>query len=65
MNALKLIALTLVDLAKQLWSLLQALGVAIRGSRGQAGRDAVELERLDRIRHPSKYLEKVNVAPPK
>ncbi len=64
MHKLKLIGLTLLAFAKQTWSLPHALGAAVRRSRGRAGRNADELERLDRIRNPSKYLEKVNGTPP-
>jgi hypothetical protein len=58
MYILKLICLTFVQLVKQVWSLPQALGLAVRQRRQQIARDELETERLDRIRNPSKYLGK-------
>jgi len=58
MNALKLIWLTIVQLAKQAWSLPRKATVAVRQRRHQTVLDENEAERLDRIRNPSKYLGK-------
>jgi len=57
-NTLKQIYLTLVQLAKQVWSLPQAIANAIQRRKMQAVRNERETERLDRIRNPSKYLGK-------
>ena len=56
MNALKLVILTLVNLVKQACLLPEAALGAFRQRRHQAARRLFEVERLDRIRNPSKYL---------
>ena len=57
-NTLKQIYLTLVQLAKQVGSLPQAITNAIQRRKLQIVRNEREAERLDRIRNPSKYLGK-------
>ena len=58
MNTLKLVGLAIIHLAKQAWLLPQSIANAFEQRRQQVGRDALEVERLDRIRNPSKYLGK-------
>jgi hypothetical protein len=58
MNALKLICRTLVQLVKQTCMLPQTLANAIRERRQQTVLNEREVERLDRIRNPSKYRGK-------
>jgi hypothetical protein len=58
MYLFKLIYLTLANLAKQAWALPQTVAVALQQKRRLATRREFETERLDRIRHPSKYLGK-------
>jgi len=56
MYILKLIGLTIVNLLKQAWLLPKTIALAFEQRRSQIDRQAFETERLDRIRHPSKYL---------
>lgn len=58
MHVLKLICLIIFQLIKQIWLLPQSIADAIKQRRRQAVRNEQEAERLDRIRHPSKYLGK-------
>jgi hypothetical protein len=58
MYLLKLICLTIVQLAKQVWLLPQSVAIAVQRRRRQVVLNEHEAERLDRIRHPSKYLGK-------
>jgi len=58
MRTLKIICLTIVELAKQAWSLPETLGAIFRKRRRGSEVNAVEAERLDRLRNPSKYLGK-------
>jgi hypothetical protein len=58
MNILKLISLTLIQLAKQVWFLPQSIANAVRQRRRLIVWNEHEAERLDRIRNPSKYLGK-------
>jgi len=58
MNILKLICQTIIQLVKQAWSLPQSIAKAVQQRRRRAARNELEAERLDRIRHPSKYLGK-------
>jgi hypothetical protein len=58
MNILKLIGLTIVQLARQVWFLPRSVVDAVRQKRRSVARNALEAERLDRIRDPSKYLGK-------
>ena len=55
MYTLKLICLTIFELVKQAWLLPQTISVAVRRRRQQTVVDQLEVERLDRIRNPSKY----------
>jgi len=58
MYVLKLICLTLIQLAKQAWLLPRSISIALQQRRRQIAGDEREAERLDRIRNPSKYLGK-------
>jgi len=58
MNTLKLIYVTIIQLVKQAWLLPQTLSNAVKERRKQLILDEHEMERLDRIRNPSKYLGK-------
>ena len=55
MHLFKLICLTIVELVKQAWLLPQTIGLALQQRRRQLTRQQFEVERLDRIRNPSKY----------
>lgn len=56
---MKLFFLAFVLLVKQVWLLPESIVNAVREGRRRAAQDKVEAERLDRIRNPSKYLERV------
>lgn len=58
MRILKHICLTVAQLAKQTRAFPAAIVRGFRHSRQQAAWKEAEAERLDRIRHPSKYLGK-------
>jgi hypothetical protein len=58
MNTLKLIWLTIIQLVKQVCFLPQTVAIAVKRRRRQIARNEFEVERLDRIRNPSKYLGK-------
>ncbi len=58
MHTLKLICLTLVQLARQVCLLPQVVAQAVKQRRQQGVLDGLEAERLDRIRNPSKYRGK-------
>jgi hypothetical protein len=58
MKLLKVICLTIVELAKQAWSFPQTVAASFRKRRHRTEVNEVEAERLDRIRNPSKYLGK-------
>ena len=58
MRTLKLICLTLMQLVKQVWLLPQSIMVAVQQRRQRIVKNEFEVERLDRIRNPSKYLGK-------
>ena len=58
MHTLKLICLTVLQLAKQAWLLPQSVANALKQRRQQVVLDEHEAERLDRIRNPSKYRGK-------
>lgn len=58
MHILKVICLTVVELAKQAWAFPATVAANFRKRRRQTEVNEVEAERLDRIRHPSKYLGK-------
>jgi hypothetical protein len=55
MYTLKLICLTIANLAKQAWLLPQTVAIALQQKRQRLARQQFETERLDRIRNPSKY----------
>jgi hypothetical protein len=58
MNTLKLIGLTIMQLAQQAGLLPQAIATAIRERQRQVALNELEVERLDRIRNPAKYRGK-------
>ena len=58
MDTLKLICLTFGQLLKQIGRLPQSIPAAFQARRRQVDRNAFEVERLDRIRNPSKYRGK-------
>jgi hypothetical protein len=58
MDTLRVIFLTFIQLAKQVFFLPQSIVNAVKQRRLQTVRNEYESERLDRIRNPSKYLGK-------
>jgi hypothetical protein len=58
MNILKRIGLTFIQLGKLAWSLPQTISDAVKQRQQRTILNALEVERLDRIRNPSKYLGK-------
>ena len=58
MHTLKLISLTFLQLAKQVWLLPQSIANAAHQRQRQVLLNEQEVERLDRIRNPSKYRGK-------
>jgi F0F1-type ATP synthase membrane subunit b/b' len=58
MNMLKLIFPTIFLLVKKVWLLPKSITNAVQQRRRRVAGNEVEAERLDRIRHPSKYLGK-------
>jgi hypothetical protein len=58
MHIFKVICLTIIELAKQVWAFPATVIANFRKRRRVAQVNEVEAERLDRIRHPSKYLGK-------
>ena len=58
MNMLKLIGLTFIQLVKQAWLLPQTISDAIKQRQQRTILNELEVERLDRIRNPSKYRGK-------
>lgn len=58
MYILKVICLTIGQLAKQAWLFPQTAMVAFRRKRQHSEQDESEMERIDRLRNPSKYLGK-------
>lgn len=57
-HILKVICLTIFQLAKQAWLFPQTFVAAVKLRRLKGERNAFEIERLDRIRNPSKYMGK-------
>ena len=55
MQILMLIWRTIVNLAKQAWLLPKTIALALQQRRRLIERHEFEIERLDRIRNPSKY----------
>ena len=60
MHIIKVICLTVVELVKQVWAFPATIAANFRKRRPVVGVSAVEAERLDRLRHPSKYVGKDN-----
>jgi hypothetical protein len=58
MKVFKFICQTAFDLFKQVWLFPQWVALALKQRRRQFALNALEAERLDRIRNPSKYLGK-------
>jgi hypothetical protein len=58
MNLLKLIGLTFMQLMKQVWALPETISRAVRHRQQLTIIKELEVERLDRIRNPSKYRGK-------
>jgi hypothetical protein len=58
MHILKLICGTMAGLVKQAWLFPHSVAAAVRQRRRRFALNLQETERLDRIRHPSKYLGK-------
>lgn len=58
MHILKLICRTIIQLVKQACLLPQTIANAVKQRRQQVVLNELEVERLDRIRNPSKYLGK-------
>lgn len=58
MHILKLICLTIGELAKQVWLFPGTVAANLRKRRRRTEVNELEVERLDRIRNPSKYLGK-------
>jgi hypothetical protein len=58
MHILKVICLTVVELTKQVWAFPATVAANFRKRHRLAEVNEVEAERLDRLRHPSKYLGK-------
>lgn len=58
LNILKLIYLTIIHLARQVWSLPKTIGNAFKQRQRRIVLNELEVERLDRIRNPSKYRGK-------
>lgn len=58
MQNLKLIFQAIVKLGRQFWFFPRLAANAIKQRRQHILLDAIEAERLDRIRNPSKYLGK-------
>ena len=58
MNKLNFFHRVVTNPVKRVWLLPQTIANAFAQRRQQLVRDALEVERLDRIRNPSKYLGK-------
>ena len=58
MHRLKFIYQTTVGLFKQAWLLPRSVAGVLKQRRRQFALNLLEVERLDRIRNPSKYLGK-------
>ena len=58
MHFLKLIRLSTVQIARQIRLIPRVIGMAVRQWRQRAAFKEAEIERLDRIRDPYKYLGK-------
>ena len=60
MHLFKVICLTIFELAKQVLAFPATVAANLRKRRQLGEVNEVEAERLDRLRHPSKYLGKEN-----
>jgi hypothetical protein len=58
MRPLKLIWLAVIDLFRLAWALPQSLVLALKQRQQRAVLNALEIERLDRLRNPTKYQGK-------
>jgi hypothetical protein len=58
MHILRPVCETILRLAKKGGSLLRSISAVVKERRRQTARNEFEIERLDRIRNPSKYLGK-------
>jgi hypothetical protein len=58
MSLLKFISQTAADVLKQIWFIPEFIEMSLRKRRQLAAYNLAEAERLDRLRHPSKYLGK-------
>jgi hypothetical protein len=58
MNTLKVICLTIIQLVKQICLLPKTIAQAIEQKKRRTILNELEVERLDRIRNPSKYQGK-------
>jgi len=58
MQVLKFICRTMVRLLKALLRLPHSVAFVLQQRRDRSALDVLEAERLDRIRHPAKYLGK-------
>ena len=56
MHTLKLVYIRFVEMIRQIRLMPQTIVIAVRRQQGREERDLIEAERLDRLRHPSKYL---------
>jgi len=57
-NALKFIGLTFIQMVRQVCLLPQTIANAAKQRRRRVVQNELEIERLDRIRNPSKYRGK-------
>ena len=55
MYVLKLIGLTIFNLLKAVWRLPQTITLARQQKQRQVAQDEFEINRIERLRHPSKY----------
>jgi len=58
MQRFKLICRAMLRLLGQAWRFPRAVAGAFKRNRRRSALNLLELERLDRIRHPAKYLGK-------
>jgi hypothetical protein len=56
MKILKIVYLTIIQIFRQVWLLPQTIAFALRQKRRQTSLNEHEVERLDRLRNPSKYM---------
>jgi hypothetical protein len=58
MHALKILCLTVIQLVRQAWAFPHTVATALKDRRQQVLLKAHEVDRLDRIRNPSKCVGK-------